>query len=129
MYKHPYLIINAAGLLLVAACFAAEPLSLLFSFAPLFILFYGGIITVIIGIVLLVINLIAAAAVESNKPVLGILFSLLCGSVGGFIAAHTTNKNYSKTKVINLIFNAHMWVITWFIVSCILWWTGYYTLY
>ena len=131
-YNKIMLVINVLGFLITLLCFFSIILSVLFVivfYSILFTIHAAGIFSpIIILTVLLVLNLIAGAAVERNKPVLGILFSLLCGSAGGFIAAHTTNKNYSRTKIINLIFNAHIWIIIGVIVSSLLWWFGYYNI-
>ena len=70
-------------------------------------------------IFIIYINIAAFRAVKNDRPVVGIIFSILLGSIGGFIATRTENENYNKTKVINIIFNIHMWIIIWSIISLV----------
>ena len=108
MYKHPYLIINLAGLLLVAACFAVEQIAALgYALALLIILsFMFG-----VGLVIwLIINVASFLAVSHNKPVLGILLSLPFGSLGAFLAV-IFNLGFEEEEIIKIIFLIHTWIL------------------
>lgn len=124
MYKHPYLIINAAGLLLVAACFAVEEiaalgcaLAILISLS--FMLGFGLVIW-------LIINVASFLAVSHNKTVLGILLSLPFGSLGAFLAV-IFNLGFEEEEIIKIIFLIHIWILIATAVSYMLGESGYYS--
>ena len=127
--KHPYIIINVCGLLLVLLCFFVEPIadfgaSVVFVAAMvLTIKFLALIFTTIF---LLSINVVAFYQTESGSPENGVALSVFGGSLGAFAAVHTVNKKHEKSKVINVIFNIHLCISAYFAVSVLLCWFGYY---
>ena len=125
--KCSYVIINALGSIITLTCFfcrqwAAFALILFFTFFE-----YLGIALAILTI-LFVINIAAFFAVKNNQSVLGVIFSLLCGSIGGFSAAYFTNENFAKAKALKLIFNIQMWIIVWIVLPSILFFNEYYSI-
>ena len=127
--KHPYIIINICGLLLVLLCFFVEPIadwgvSVLY-IAELFLL--SGFWTRIFpAIFLLAINVAAFYQTESGSPENGVALSIFGGSLGAFAAVHTVNKKHEKAKVINLIFCIQMWILIYLAVSHLLYYYDYY---
>ena len=63
--------------------------------------------------ILTALNIIAFLAVKHEKKS-GIVFSVLLGFIGGFIAANAVNKNYFGAKAINIIFSIYFWIIAVF---------------
>lgn len=63
--------------------------------------------------VALVSGIAAFFFIKNNKTIPGIIFSLLFGSAGGFIAVNTVNKNFSNAVIINSIFNICIWIPVW----------------
>lgn len=127
MYKHPYLIINAAGLLLVASCFAVEQIAYLgFILAVLVMitfLFGFGFIFLIIWLIL---NAASFLAASHNKTALAILLSLPFGSLGAFLAV-IFNLGFENEDIIKIIFLIHTWIIAAAAVSFTLNEFGYYS--
>lgn len=127
--KHPYIIINVCGLLLVLLCFFVEPIadfgaSVVFVAATvLTIKFLALIFTTIF---LLAINVAAFYQTESGSPENGVALSVFGGSLGAFAAVHTVNKKHEKTKIINLIFCIHIWLLIYLAVSYLLYLFEYY---
>ena len=127
--KHPYIIINVCGLLLVLLCFFVEPIadfgaSVVFVAAMvLTIKFLALIFTTIF---LLTINVAAFYQTESGSPENGVALSVFGGSLGAFAAVHTVNKKHEKSKIINLIFCIQMWFLIYLTVSYLLYWFDYY---
>lgn len=59
----------------------------------------------------------------------GVIFAVLGGFIGGFAAVHTQNKDYSKKRTINVIFNIWLYVaVIYPIMVGILFLTGYYSM-
>lgn len=59
----------------------------------------------------------------------GVIFATLGGFIGGFVAVHTQNKDYSKKRTINVIFNIWLYVaVIYPIMVGILFLTGYYSM-
>lgn len=59
----------------------------------------------------------------------GVIFAALGGFIGGFVAVHTQNKDYSKKRTINVIFNIWLYIaIIYPIMVGILFLTGYYSM-
>ena len=116
-YYKVMIVINVLGFLFALSCFFSDTLPLICAIVYFFAFEIYWFISLPL---LLIINIIAAIAVTNNKSVLGIIFSLLCGSAGGFIVVHTINKNYAQTRIINLIFNVHIWFIIWLATSFLL---------
>lgn len=127
--KHPYIIINVCGLLLVLLCFFVEPVadfgaSVVFVAAMvLTIKFLPLIFTTIF---LLAINVAAFYQTESGSPENGVALSVFGGFLGAFAAVHTVNKKHEKSKIINLIFCIQMWVLIYLAVSSLLYRFDYY---
>ena len=124
MYKHPYLIINAAGLLLVAACFAVEQIAAL-GFMLAFLVSLSFMLG--IGLIIwLVINIVSFLAASHNKTVLAILLSLPFGSLGAILAV-VFNLGFEEEEIIKIIFLIHTWIIIAAAVSYMLGESGYYS--
>ena len=124
--KHPYIIINICGLLLVLLCFFVEPvadfgMSTVFIAAMVLLIKFPALIFT--TIFLLGINVAAFYQTESGN---GVALSVFGGSLGAFAAVHTVNKKHEKSKVINVIFNIHLCISAYFAVSVLLCWFGYY---
>lgn len=59
----------------------------------------------------------------------GVIFAALGGFIGGFVAVHTQNKDYSKKRTINVIFNIWLYAaVIYPIMVGILFLTGYYSM-
>lgn len=126
--KHPYMILNAAGALLILLCFFAEPVAVL-GFGITFAAwsFASDIILLIFAVIFITaINVFAFITVKTNEPIFGILFTALGGSVGGFAAVRRANRNYAKARAVNLIFNAYIWILLYAAVSFLLYRFDYY---
>ena len=126
--KRAFLILNAAGALLILLCFFVEPIANLgFGIAFAVWSFASGIITLILAVVFIAaINVFAFITVKTNEPIFGILFTALGGPVGGFAAVRRANRNYAKARAVNLIFNAYIWILLYAAVSTLLYWFDYY---
>ena len=127
--KHPYIIINICGLLLVLLCFFVEPVAdfgMSTVFIAAMILIRGFWSVIFTTIFLLGINVAAFYQTESGSPENGVALSVFGGSLGAFAAVHTVNKKHEKSKVINVIFNIHLCISAYFAVSVLLCWFGYY---
>ena len=127
--KHPYIIINVCGLLLVLLCFLSESAayfgeSVLFLAAMIFTLKFLPLIFT--TIFLLTINVVAFYQTESGSTENGVALSVFGGSLGAFAAVHTVNKKHEKAKVINLIFCIQMWILIYLAVSHLLYYYDYY---
>ncbi|MDE6709724.1 MAG: hypothetical protein K2J76_04465 [Oscillospiraceae bacterium] len=59
---------------------------------------------------LIIVNIIAFLAVKKGSK-WGIVFSLLFGFIGSFIAVHSMKKDYFGAKAIKIIFNIYYWII------------------
>lgn len=121
---HPYITLNAAGLLFIIPCFSCEPLATCGFMAA--ILSVIGFVTGIIPILFIILNIAAYSAVKKNRKDSAIAFSLLGGFLGAFIASHTVNKEFEWKTYINLAINAYVWIFVWLIVSLALFYTGKY---
>lgn len=127
--KHPYIIINVCGLLLVLLCFFVEPIAdfgMSAVFIAAMILIRGFWSVIFATIFLLGINVAAFYQTESGSPENGVALSVFGGSLGAFAAVHTVNKKHEKNKIINVIFNIHLCISAYFAVSVLLCWFGYY---
>lgn len=59
---------------------------------------------------LLIVNIAAFFAVKKGHRS-GIVFSVLLGFIGSFIAVHSVKKDYFGTKAVNIIFNIYYWLV------------------
>lgn len=59
---------------------------------------------------LLIVNITAFFAVKKGSK-WGIVFSLLFGFIGSFIAVHSVKKDYFGAKAVGIIFNIYYWII------------------
>ena len=113
--KHPYIIVNSAGMLLFLLCFFAEPVAA-FGLKTAFII--GMLfITGIIAILFIVCSIGAFQAVKRDDVLSAVVFSILGGLIGAYIAIITANRNFSGIKYINLVANAYLWIIAWLAAS------------
>ncbi|MCM1382193.1 MAG: hypothetical protein NC192_09665, partial [Muribaculaceae bacterium] len=116
----PYIAINAAGAITVLLCFFIEPLAA-FGFGValviITILVIEPVKLMIVSLIIIAVNTAAFIKVESGKTDSGILCSVFCGSLGGFAAVHTVNKKFEKTKTVNIIFNVHLWLLSYLGIS------------
>ena len=80
------------------------------------------------AIVFIFLNIGAGACVENNKKTGAIILSLILGSIGGCVAAHTTNKKFAGRKAMYLILILHIWLVLWIAVSYQLYSSGHYAL-
>ena len=126
MNKQPYLTINMIGILSVILCFFSEQWAE-YGFGLIFIAAMYSALGVCL-LILLAINICAFYAVKNDRSALGILLSLPFGSPGAFIAANTCNTGYKRDKAIKIIFNIHVWIVTWIAVSFLLYLFGYHDL-
>ena len=127
MYKHPYLIINAAGLLLVAACFAVEQIAYLgYMLAVLIMITFLTGFGFIFLIIWLIINAASFLAASHNKTVPAILLSLPFGSLGAILTV-VFNLGFEEEEIIKIIFLIHIWLIIAAAVSYKLVESGYYS--
>lgn len=127
--KHPYIIINVCGLLLVLLCFFVEPVAdfgMSTVFIAAMILIRGFWSVIFTTIFLLGINVAAFYQTESGSPENGVALSVFGGSLGAFAAVHTVNKKHEKSRIINLIFCIQIWLLIYLTVSCLLYWFDYY---
>lgn len=127
--KHPYIIINTCGLLLVLLCFFAEPVanfgaSVVFIVELIFITKFS--VLIFTTIFLLAVNVAAFYQTESGSPGNGVALSVFGGSLGAFAAVHTVNKKHEKAKIINVIFNIHLFISAYLAVSVLLYQFGYF---
>lgn len=126
----PYLTINTIGSMLVLLCFFIEPLAKLGingAFIAVMIFLTKPAALMAASILILAVNAAAFMKAEDNKTDAAILCSVLFGSLGGFIAAHTVNKSFEKTETINIIFNIHLWISAYLAISYMLYSCGYYS--
>lgn len=122
--KHSYIIINSAGLLLFVMCFFAEPVAA-FGFKTAFII--GMLfITGMLFILCFVCSVGAFQAVKKDDVLSAVVFSILGGLIGAFIAKFTVNKNFTGTKYLMLVANAYFWIIAWLVATLALFYTGKY---
>ena len=127
--KHPYIIINVCGLLLVLLCFFVEPIAyfgISVVFLAAIILINNFFALIFTTIFLLGINVAAFYQTESGSPENGVALSVFGGSLGAFAAVHTVNKKHEKSRIINLIFCIQIWLLIYLTVSCLLYWFDYY---
>ena len=127
--KHPYVIINFCGLLLVLLCFFVEPIAYLgisVVFLAAIILINNFLALIFTTAFLLGINVAAFYQTESGSPENGVALSVFGGSLGAFAAVHTVNKKHEKSRIINLIFCIQIWLLIYLTVSCLLYWFDYY---
>lgn len=127
--KHPYIIINVCGLLLMLLCFFVEPIAyfgISVVFLAAIILINKFLALIFTTAFLLGINVVAFYQVESGSPENGVALSVFGGSLGAFAAVHTVNKKHEKAKVINLIFCIQIWLLIYLTVSCLLYYFDYY---
>lgn len=119
----PYIAINAVGAITVLLCFFIEPLAS-FGFGVALVILVIFLIEpvklMIVSLIIIAVNTAAFIKVEDGKTDSGILCSLFCGSLGGFAAAHTVNKKFEKTKTVNIIFNVHLWLLSYLAISYML---------
>lgn len=127
--KHPYIIINVCGLLIVLLCFFVEPIAyfgISVVFLAAIILINNFLALIFTTIFLLGINVAAFYQTESGSPENGVALSVFGGSLGAFAAVHTVNKKHEKSRIINLIFCIQIWLLLYLTVSCLLYWFDYY---
>lgn len=127
--KHPYIIINVCGLLLVLLCFFIEPVAyfgISVVFLAAIILFNNFLALIFTTAFLLGINVAAFYQTESGSPENGVALSVFGGSLGAFAAVHTVNKKHEKSKIINLIFCIQIWLLIYLTVSYLLYYFDYY---
>ena len=126
--NHPYIILNAAGALLVLLCFFAEPIaSLGFGIAFAAWSFASEIILLVFAVIFIAaVNVFAFISVKNNEPIFGIIFTALGGPVGGFAAVRRANPKYARARAVRLIFNAYIWILLYAAVSFFLYWFDYY---
>ena len=127
--KHPYIIINVCGLLLVLLCFFVEPIAyfgISVVFLAAIILINNFLALIFTTIFLLGINVAAFYQTESGSPANGVALSVFGGSLGAFAAVHTVNKKHEKSRIINLIFCIQIWLLIYLTVSCLLYYFDYY---
>ncbi len=104
------------------------------AFGGVFILYLAAfvyselIILIFAAIVFIFLNIGAGACVENNKKTGAIILSLILGSIGGCVAAHTTNKKFAGRKAMYLILILHIWLVLWIAVSYQLYSSGHYAL-
>lgn len=116
--------------MLVLLCFFIEPLAKLGingAFIAVMIFLTKPAALMAASILILAVNAAAFMKAEDNKTDAAILCSVLFGSLGGFIAAHTVNKGFEKTETINIIFNIHLWISAYLAISYMLYSCGYYS--
>lgn len=127
--KHPYIIINVCGLLLVLLCFFIEPIAyfgISVVFLAAIILINNFLALIFTTAFLLGINVAAFYQTESGSPENGVALSVFGGSLGAFAAVHTVNKKHEKSKIINLIFCIQIWLLIYLTVSYLLYYFDYY---
>lgn len=127
--KHPYIIINVCGLLLVLLCFFIEPIAYFGTsvvFLAAMVLIREFLPLIFTTVFLLGINVAAFYQTESGSPENGVALSVFGGSLGAFATVHTVNKKHEKTKIINLIFCIQIWFLIYLTVSHLLYWFDYY---
>lgn len=126
--KHPYIIINGCGLLLVLLCFFVEPIASFGAsivFIAEIVLINNFLALIFTTAFFLVINVSAFYKAESGSSK-SIVLSVCGGSLGAFAAVHTVNKKHEKSKIVNVIFNIHLCISAYFAVSVFLYSCGYY---
>ena len=123
--KRPYIIVNSAGLLLFLLCFFAEPVAA-FGLKTAFVI--GMLfITGMIAILFIVCSIGAYQAVKRNDVLSAVVFSVLGGFIGAYIAIITKNRDFTGGMYINLVANAYLWIIAWLAASLVLFFiTGKY---
>ena len=125
----PFISINLIGAVIVLLCLFARPVAdigffcifltkIVFEISPLFVI-------VIIALIL-ALNGAAFSSIDSNKSESGVLCSLLFGSLGGIIAVYTVNKGFERAKAVKLIFNVHLWLCIYLLISWLLYQFDYY---
>lgn len=125
----PFISVNLIGAMTVLLCFFVRSVAdigffgvfltkIVFEISPLCVI-------VIIALIL-AFNGAAFSSIDSNKSESGVLCSLLFGSLGGVIAVHTVNKGYEKAKAVKLIFNVHLWLCIYWVISWLLYQYDYY---
>ncbi|MGN1137737.1 MAG: hypothetical protein ACI4SF_16145 [Oscillospiraceae bacterium] len=125
----PYIAVNLIGAIIVLLCFFVRSVAdigffgiflttIVFEISPL------GVIVIVA--LILALNAAAFSSIDSNKSESGVLCSAFFGSLGGVIAIHTVNKGYEKAKAVKLIFNVHLWLCIYLLISWLLYRYDYY---
>lgn len=115
-------IINIIGTLLIILTFFFEGLAgfgLLVGL--LLIIGRGFVLLLIVGI-----NIAAYCTVYNNKTVPGVIFSILCGGIGGALAVYHTGEEFPARKAVITIFQIEMWLLAWLLTGFLLYAFRYY---
>ncbi|MGN0604654.1 MAG: hypothetical protein ACI4I2_11830 [Oscillospiraceae bacterium] len=124
-----FISVNLIGAMTVLLCFFVRTVAdigflgiflttIVFEISPLFVI-------VIIALILSL-NAAAFSSIDSNKSESGVLCSAFFGYLGGVIAVHTVNKSYEKAKAVKLVFNVHLWLCIYLLISWLLYRYDYY---
>ncbi len=114
--------INILGTLLIILTFFIPRLAVSGFAAGLVIGLFGGFVLLLI----LGINIGAYYAVYNNKTVLGMILSVLGGSIGGAIAVQHTGEEFPARKAVITVFQIEMWLLVWLVTVFLLYLFGYY---
>lgn len=120
--KHPCWAVAVVGIMAILLDFFIGQFAAYGWVSMLFIMLFFG----IVGIFVLIFNIAAMIAVSNDKPVAGVIFSLLLGGLGAFIAT-LFNPSYEKEKTVKVIFSIQLWLVIWAVVSFMLFELGYYS--
>lgn len=101
-----YFILNAFCIAFTALTLFTQPLSGIGFFALMCAL-AGFWITVPY---LVLMNVLACEYIKTDYNNNGLIFAALGGFIGAFISAHKVNKAYSKTWIVNIIFNVWIYI-------------------
>ncbi|MDE6594415.1 MAG: hypothetical protein K2K44_00210 [Oscillospiraceae bacterium] len=120
--KHPCIAVSIVGFFAILLDFLSGQFA-----AYGWVLFFLFLIALhLLGIFVLIFNIAAMIAVSNDKPVAGVIFSLLLGGFGAFIAT-LFNPSYEKEKAVKVIFSIQLWLVIWAVVSFMLFELGYYS--
>lgn len=125
----PFVSVNMIGAIIVLLCFFVRPaadIGFYFVFLTKIVFEISPLGVIVIVALILALNAAAFSNIDSNKSESGVLCSAFFGSLGGVIAVHTVNKGYEKAKAVKLIFNVHLWLCIYLLISWLLYRYDYY---
>ncbi len=101
-----YFILNAILTAFTALTLFTQPLSAI-GYVALMCVLAGFWITVPY---LVLMNVLSYEYIKTDYNNKGLIFAALGGFIGAFISAHKVNKAYSKTWIVNIIFNIWLYI-------------------
>ena len=108
----PYSIVNLIGAALsMSSCFFVE-MAFIGAFACVIPYAYCIYINPLALLIFAALNIAAFITVKKNKNAAGLTLSILYGFLGAFVGTFF-NRNYTYTKAVRIIFNAHIWALVW----------------